>query len=230
MPKRRRFRVNPCHARTGTWSSAGAGRQSFPCGSTSERRHILSTDPLPKDPEGTVKKTLLVLSLTMVLVWWPTPLRADPPAEEKPEGVHKTLREARAKGLDWMTKNQAKDGSWGKTYTLAITSFTCLAYLADAEEPFIDERGKALLKGLQFLLSQQTNGQFVKQGHTWIHGQGFATLALSEAYGRSLLCKTKPDMDMNRIGPEKNCLNSRHINRLRQSAFSLSTTFSAISA
>ena len=38
-------------------------------------------------------------------------------------------------------------------------------------------------------------GQFVNQGHTWIHGQGFGTLALSEAYGRSLTCKHKPDID-----------------------------------
>ncbi len=32
-----------------------------------------------------------------------------------------------------------------------------------------------------------------------IHGQGFATLALSEAYGRTLFCKTKPDLDMKKV-------------------------------
>jgi hypothetical protein len=106
---------------------------------------------------------------------------------------------ARDKGLDWLTKNQAKDGSWGRTYSVAVTSFACLAYLSAADEPFIDERGKALVKGLTFLLAQQKDGMFPSQGHSWIHGQGFGTLALSEAYGRSLFCKTKPDLDLKKV-------------------------------
>src|SRR5262245_12557359 len=85
--------------------------------------------------------------------------------------VPEAVGTAREKGLDWLTKNQAADGSWGKTYTIAVTSFTCLAYLSSADEPFTDDRGKALLKGLNFLLAQQKDGQFPQQGHTWIHGQ-----------------------------------------------------------
>src|SRR5947209_12791010 len=111
----------------------------------------------------------------------------------------KALAEARTKGLDWLTKNQAKDGSWGKTYTTAVTSFACLAYLSASDEPYTGERGQSLIKGLQFLLASQKDGTFAQQGHTWIHGQGFGTLALSEAYGRSLFCKTKPDLDMKNV-------------------------------
>src|SRR5713101_4900534 len=88
----------------------------------------------------------------------------------------------REKGLDWLTKNQAANGSWGKVHSIAVTSFACLSYLSAAEEPFVDERGKALVKGLNYLIANQTDGQFIQQGHTWIHGQGFGTLALSEAY------------------------------------------------
>jgi len=127
------------------------------------------------------------------------PASAAPPAKDKPEPAPKPVREARDKGLDWLTKNQAANGSWGRTYSIAVTSFACLSYLSASDEPFRDNRGKALLKGLQFLLSQQKDGVFAQQGHTWIHGQGFATLALSEAYGRSLLCKTKPDFDMKKV-------------------------------
>ena len=117
-----------------------------------------------------------------------------------PSGVRgKYVAQAKQKGLDWLTKNQAANGSWGKTYTIAVTSFACLAYLSAADEPFDGEPGKALLKGLQFLLAKQKDGMFPQQGHTWIHGQGFATLALSEAYGRSLLCKVKPDLDMKKV-------------------------------
>jgi hypothetical protein len=114
----------------------------------------------------------------------------------KDEGHAKALAAARAKGLDWLTKNQAQNGSWGNTYSIAVTSFACLAYLSAADEPFTEARGKALVKGLQFLLANQKDGQFAGQGHSWIHGQGFATLALCEAYGRSLFCKVKPDLDM----------------------------------
>ncbi|MCI0464070.1 MAG: hypothetical protein L0Z62_44625 [Gemmataceae bacterium] len=113
----------------------------------------------------------------------------------KSEDLSKALVMARDKGLDWLTKNQRANGSWGKTYTIAVTSFACLSYLSATDEPFDGARGKALLKGLEFLLKTQKAGQWASQGHSWIHGQGFATLTLSEAYGRSLLCKIKPDAD-----------------------------------
>jgi prenyltransferase beta subunit len=137
-------------------------------------------------------------SLGFVLAWvvLVASVSAAPPAKEP---ANKAVRAAGEKGLDWLTKNQAVNGSWGKTYTIAVTSFACLSYLSAAEEPYIDERGKALIKGLRFLVAQQKDGMFPQQGHTWIHGQGFATLALSEAYGRSLFCKTKPDADMKKI-------------------------------
>jgi prenyltransferase beta subunit len=125
--------------------------------------------------------------------------RARTNADEAATDNAKAVAAAREKGLDWLTKHQEPNGAWSKGYSIAVTSFACLAYLSAADEPFINERGKALVKGLQFLLANQKDGQFSQQGHTWIHGQGFATLALSEAYGRSLLCKTKPDLDMKKV-------------------------------
>jgi len=98
-------------------------------------------------------------------------------------------RAAIDKGLAWLVAHQAEDGSWGKTYTVAVTSYGCLALLAAQDEPFEGDRAAALERGLAFLLASQTDGVFVHQGHTWIHGQGFATLALAEAYGRSLTAK-----------------------------------------
>jgi hypothetical protein len=117
-------------------------------------------------------------------------------AEAKDSSVR---RAAVSRGLDWLIAHQAEDGSWGKTYTVAVTSFACLSLLAEDDEPFGTERSRALMKGLNFLLSSQTDGVFVSQGHTWIHGQGFAVLAISEAYGRSLTTKTKPDIDTKKL-------------------------------
>src|SRR5262245_25767500 len=124
------------------------------------------------------------------------------PDVKKPEILAKEVAAAREKGLDWLTKNQNADGSWGKSYTIGITSMACLAYLSAADEPFTGDRGKALVKGLQFLLAIQKEGMFLTQGQsvrTWIHGQGFASLALSETYGRSQFCKVKPDIDTKKI-------------------------------
>jgi hypothetical protein len=151
--------------------------------------------------EGTTMRRGAVLGVGLMLLCWTGPARSadGPAAKDKPEPMAKALGAAREKGLDWLTKNQGKDGSWGKTYTTAVTSFACLAYLSASDEPYAGERGQALVKGLQFLLASQKDGTFAPQGHTWIHGQGFGTLALSEAYGRSLFCKTKPDLDMKKV-------------------------------
>jgi prenyltransferase beta subunit len=135
-----------------------------------------------------MKRTALALGLLMVGL---ASARANEPASP--------LEAAREKGLQWLTEHQTADGSWGKTHTIAVTSFVCLSYLSAADEPFTGKRGQALEKGIQFLLQKQKDGLFADQGHGWIFGQGFATLALSEAYGRSLLCKSKPDLDLKKI-------------------------------
>ena len=148
-----------------------------------------------------------MLGLGVILGTWIGSVPVGKGQEKKPVEIDlkklaKEAAAAREKGLDWLTKNQAADGSWGKSYIIGITSMACLAYLSAADEPFTDERGKALVKGLQFLLKIQKDGMFLTQGQsvrTWIHGQGFATLALAEAYGRSLFCKVKPDIDTKKI-------------------------------
>jgi hypothetical protein len=136
------------------------------------------------------------LAVGLLLAVWPAAHAEEKP---KPDEHAKAVAAAREKGLDWLTKHQAANGSWGKQHSIAVTSFACLSYLSATDEPFVGDRGKALLKGLQFLLAQQKDGTFPQQGHTWIHGQGFAALALSEAYGRALLCKTKPDLDTKKL-------------------------------
>jgi len=129
------------------------------------------------------------------------PVRAAEPIPEEidPEQTAKDALAARDKGLAWLADQQGNDGAWGKTYSIAVTSFACLAYLAASDEPFEGPHAVALQRGLEFLMTHQTDGQWPKQGHTWIHGQGFAALALAEGYGRSLMCRTKPDIDMKKL-------------------------------
>ncbi len=146
-------------------------------------------------------------AVEMVLILGCCPLAGAAVADEQSKGKADELEKAalaavRDKGLDWLTKNQAKDGSWGQIWQIPITSFACLSYLAASDEPFAGDRGKALERGLQYLLSKQQDGKFddtIDDRSRWIHGQGFATLALTEAHGRTLFCKTKPDLDMKKV-------------------------------
>ena len=67
---------------------------------------------------------LLVLAGMM---WMATPARpqagkGDAKGNAKADEHAAALKAARAKGLDWLTKNQANNGAWGKTYSLAVTS------------------------------------------------------------------------------------------------------------
>ncbi len=122
-----------------------------------------------------------------------------PLPETIPEAVEvkreRVRRASLKRALIWLDTSQNENGSWGKKHTYAVTGLACLAFLAAQDEPFFGKRNAALKRGLEFLLAQQKDGVFPKQGHTWIHGQGFATLALSEARGRSLLTETAVELD-----------------------------------
>jgi hypothetical protein len=144
-------------------------------------------------------KRLCKLTFILALTWGILPAGAEAPRKGDADRA-KAVATAREKGLAWLTNNQMPEGCWNKEgHSLAVASFACLSYLAACDEPYTGDRGRALVKGLQFILTLQKDGMFVQQGHTWIHGQGFGTLALAEAYGRSLSCKTKPDLDMKMV-------------------------------
>jgi hypothetical protein len=143
------------------------------------------------------------LVMGVCLSFWPAAFgQVNKPAESKTPTLAAQVAMSREKGLDWFTKTQAADGSWGKSYIIGITGMGCLAYLSASDEPFDGDRGKVLVKALQFLLNQQKDGLYPTEGDrvkSWIHSQGFASLALSEAYGRSRICKVKPDIDMKKM-------------------------------
>lgn len=122
-----------------------------------------------------------------------------PPDAEHAEPVTVDRGKAVNAALAWLDTHQGENGSWGGHHTIAVTSLACLAHLAASDEPFEGERGRPLVAALTHLLSRQDQGVFAKEGHTWIHGQGFATLALSEAYGRALRARTQPDLDLDRL-------------------------------
>ncbi len=101
--------------------------------------------------------------------------------------------EAIQKGVACLKNTQDKDGHWGGQYSIAVTSMAGLALLAAGEDP---AKSEELLRAVRWLTAQIKDGRTPKQGHTWVHGQGFATLFLAEYYGRAWLAKDPPDLDL----------------------------------
>ena len=51
--------------------------------------------------------------------------------KEKDKGPDKeAIKAAVQKGFDYLMKNQAQNGSWGRTFNIAVTSFAVLAFLS----------------------------------------------------------------------------------------------------
>ncbi len=98
------------------------------------------------------------------------------------------------KALDWLTRNQAQDGSWEvgrfggrRGHRTAGTGLALLCYLgwgAKHNEP--GPYQEPVLRGLQFLLdSLGDDGRLWRHGDRGMYDQGIASIALAEAYGVS---------------------------------------------
>lgn len=98
-------------------------------------------------------------------------------------------KEVVARGLDWLAKQQKKDGSWvfdgsAKDEVTTATGMALLPFLA-AGETHKNKEGKyqkTVESGLKYLLSKQKkDGSFA--GPQTMYGQAIASLAVIEAYG-----------------------------------------------
>jgi squalene cyclase len=87
------------------------------------------------------------------------------------------------KGLDWLLKNQAEDGSYPGQYGTepAVVAFAVLSILAHGQDANAGPFAKNIAKGIEYILSKQeaSNGYIGSS----MYNHGFATLALAEAYG-----------------------------------------------
>ena len=71
-------------------------------------------------------------ALCLIMLASPLPAAED---EETLDDDTVALTAARDEGLQWLTSHQNPDGSWGNTYTVAVTSFACLSYLSARRLP-----------------------------------------------------------------------------------------------
>jgi hypothetical protein len=134
----------------------------------------------------TMRTTLFALTIGLAAAILPAQDVAYPP------GVNKEIHEAIQRGLQWLARNQANDGSWRNaggygTYPAAMTGLAGMALVASGSTP---TRGKYWLEvrnSVDFLMKNADSGSGVisvpqEEGRS-MYGHGFATLYLASVFG-----------------------------------------------
>ena len=101
-------------------------------------------------------------------------------------GVPSTVRVINARALKYLAATQKEDGSWqGGTLGSGITGIAIMAFMASGEDPDFGPYAKNLRRALRRIILDQDakTGHISGSGHGSMYHHGFATLALSEAYG-----------------------------------------------
>lgn len=89
-------------------------------------------------------------------------------------------------GLEFLTKKQNKDGSFGEEYTAGMTGLALLAYLGHCETPESPKFGDSVVNAALFLMDRclKNDGKITngKTGHHQAYEHAIGTYALSELY------------------------------------------------
>ena len=100
-----------------------------------------------------------------------------------------------SKGLEFLSKNQNSDGSWGQqNHPVADTSVALMAFMLQGHVPSRGKYGRNMDRAIAYLINVGKKGNQGYMGTPRNHGgmyeHGLAILALSEAWGQS----THPDL------------------------------------
>ena len=105
-----------------------------------------------------------------------------PPEIRTGDAVPRDVREMYDRGLEFLARTQSEAGDWpGGQSGAGVTGMGVMCFLASGEDPNFGRYAGNIRRGLRNMISQQdaSTGFF---GGSMYH-QGFATLALAEAYG-----------------------------------------------
>lgn len=102
------------------------------------------------------------------------------------QGVPPAVRLINKKALNYIATTQISDGSWnGNPPGAGITGICLMALMSSGEDPDYGPYAEPVRKALRRLIldQDQESGLVSGGGHGSMYHHGFATLALSEAYG-----------------------------------------------
>lgn len=101
-------------------------------------------------------------------------------------GVPPAVRSINDRSLRYLATTQLEDGSWRASQSGAgIIGICVMAFMASGEDPDYGPYAVNIRRSLQNIISKQNSktGYMQGSGHGSMYHHGFATLALSEAYG-----------------------------------------------
>jgi hypothetical protein len=122
---------------------------------------------------------------------WSTLTSSATAATRRPEGVSAEIEESVQKGIDFLIRTQAANGSWSSDgtwgrYPTAMTALAGMCLLASGSTSTRGPHAPAVRKAADFLLRvAQPNGLIATPAEAGrsMHGHGFAMLFLAEVYG-----------------------------------------------
>ena len=124
---------------------------------------------------------------------------AGPPKDIRPKHVTDGSLRAVIKGLDYLARMQAPNGSWqstqdGSSYPTAMTSLAGMAFLANGNTTSRGPYLESIRKAVRFVVAQQTPSGLITVGEELgrpMYGHGFSLLFLSCAYGMETDAKVR---------------------------------------
>ncbi len=111
--------------------------------------------------------------------------------------ITEELRVAVNRGLNWLARQQAADGSYGGLSHygphVGITGLAGLAFVSDGNTPNRGSYGQVVDNALGFVLSHRSESGLLaaETSHGPMYGHGFATLFLAEVYGMTNRVETR---------------------------------------
>lgn len=131
----------------------------------------------------------VLIGLTGLSLW---PAAAQPVAEKEVE-LDKRVEAAVERGLEWLKRTQARDGSWaaqGGQYRVAMTALAGMAFLMEGSSLKEGKYSDQIQKAVEWFLSParlQPNGLLGEAvgGNfgSYMHGHGYALMFLACVYG-----------------------------------------------
>lgn len=153
---------------------------------------------LAQGPPGPARRVLIAATAGAILLLGsavPAHSQDSPPprnSADSPTFVEITppALQATERGLAFLATQQARNGSFGSQYQVAVTSLTGLAFLAHGNQPGQGKYGEQIRAAIRYLVCDcaSPRGGFITEpglGQSRMHGHGFATVFLAEAWGMS---------------------------------------------
>lgn len=124
--------------------------------------------------------TSIVVPFILITSWTPSS------AEEDFQAIDSAVRMRVREGLEFLKKSQSSVGGFTGHFEVAITSLACLAFMASGSTPSRGPYAREISSGLKFILQKQQASGYITESirsESRMHGHGYATLFLAEAYG-----------------------------------------------